>query len=250
MCSRRVPQNLILIKFPGATARNQAAEQQPAGDYPMRSLILSTAAAAALVSPAHAEAGDWLVRLRGIYVAPQDDSGGVLPAVPTGSVTVDDAIVPELDFTYFFTNNIGAELILATSPHDIGGAGALSALGEIADTMALPPTLTLQYHFAPNAKMRPYVGAGINWTVFYSEDPSTSLNTALGGATDVSLDDSFGWAVQAGVDFDITERVFLNLDVKYVDIDTTATLDTGGVFNNVDVEIDPLIFGVGLGMRF
>ena len=216
----------------------------------MRSFVLSAAAAAALISPAHAEAGDWLVRLRGIYVAPQDDSGPVLPAVPTGSVTVDDAIVPELDFTYFFTNNIAAELILATSPHDIDGAGALSALGEIADTMALPPTLTLQYHLAPGAKIRPYVGAGINWTVFYSEDSSTSLNAALGGATDVSLDDSFGWAVQAGVDFDLTDRVFLNLDVKYVDIDTTATLDTGGVLNAVDVEIDPIIFGVGLGMRF
>lgn len=216
----------------------------------MRSLLLTAALAAALATPAYAEQGDWLVRLRGIYVAPQDDSGPVLPAVPTGSVNVDDAIVPELDFTYFFTNNIAAELILATSPHDISGGGALSPLGKIADTMALPPTLTLQYHFAPAAKVRPYVGAGINWTVFYSEDPTTSLNTALGGSTDVSLDDSFGWAVQAGVDFDITERVFLNLDVKFVDIDTTATLDTGGVINTVDVQIDPIIVGVGLGMRF
>ncbi len=216
----------------------------------MRTLLLSAAIASALVSPATAGQGDWLVRLRGIYVAPQDASGPVLPAVPTGSVTVDDAIVPELDFTYFFTNNIAAELILATSPHDIAGAGALSALGEIADTMALPPTLTLQYHFAPEGRMRPYVGAGVNWTIFYSEDASTSLNTALGGATDVSLDDSFGWAVQAGVDFDLTERAFLNIDVKYVDLDTTATLDTGGVLNTVDVEIDPIIVGVGLGMRF
>jgi outer membrane protein len=216
----------------------------------MRTLLLSAAIAAALASPAYAEQGDWLIRLRGIYVAPQDASGPVLPAVPTGSVTVDDAIVPELDFTYFFTNNIAAELILATSPHDLGGAGALSALGEIADTMALPPTLTFQYHCAPGAKIRPYIGAGVNWTIFYSEDASTSLNSALGGATDVSLDDSFGWAAQAGVDFDLTDRVFLNVDVKYVDIDTTATLDTGGVLNNVDVEIDPLIVGVGIGMRF
>jgi len=66
----------------------------------------------------------------------------------------------------------------------------------------------------------------------------------------VSLDDSFGWAVQAGVDFDITERVFFNIDVKYIDIDTTATLDTGGSINAVDVNIDPIIAGVGFGMRF
>lgn len=220
----------------------------------MRSLLITAAAAATiaagLATPAYAEQGDWLVRLRGIYVAPQDDSGPVLPAVPTGSVTVEDAIVPELDFTYFFTNNIAAELILATSPHDISGAGALSGLNEIADTMALPPTLTLQYHFMPNAKIRPYVGAGVNWTIFYSEDSEASLDTALGGATDVSLDDSFGWAVQAGIDFDITERVFLNIDVKYIDIDTTATLDTAGSINTVDVQIDPIVAGIGFGMRF
>ena len=216
----------------------------------MRKILLSTALTLSAVSPAFAEAGDWLVRLRGIYVAPQDDSGPILPGVPTGSVSVDDAIVPELDFTYFFTNNIAAELILATSPHDINGAGAISALGEIADTMALPPTLTLQYHFAPDRRVRPYVGAGINWTVFYSEDSSASLDGALGGPTSVSLDDSFGWAIQAGVDFDITDRVFMNLDIKYIDIDTTATLNTGGVINSVDVDIDPIVAGIGFGMRF
>ncbi|HNR76037.1 MAG TPA: OmpW family protein [Parvularculaceae bacterium] len=216
----------------------------------MRKALLSTMLAAMVATPAYAEAGDWLVRLRGIYVAPQDESGGVLPAVPTGSVTVDDAIVPELDFTYFFTNNIAAELILATSPHDIDGAGAISALGEVADTMALPPTLTLQYHFAPDQKVRPYVGAGLNWTIFYSEDSTASLDGALGGPTAVSLDDSFGWAVQAGVDIDITERVFLNLDVKYIDIDTTATLNTGGAINTIDVAIDPIVAGIGFGMRF
>ena len=215
----------------------------------MRTLMLA-AALAAIAAPAAAEQGDWLVRARAIMVAPQDDSGPVLPAVPTGSVTVDKAIVPELDFTYFFSNNIAAELILATSPHDVSGAGAIAALGEIADVMALPPTLTLQYHFAPNAKFRPYVGVGANWTIFYSEDSKSSLDTALGGATRVSLDDSFSWAVQAGADFDITERVFLNVDVKYIDIDTTATLRTGAAINTVDVEIDPLVVGVGLGMRF
>lgn len=216
----------------------------------MRFALLTAAAVAAMATPAFAEQGDWLVRLRGIYVAPQDDAGPVLPAVPTGSVSVDDAIVPELDFTYFLTNHIGAELILATSPHDINGAAALSGLGKIADTMALPPTLTLQYHFAPEAKVRPYVGAGVNWTIFYSEDSTATLDGALGGATKVSLDDSFGWAVQAGVDFDITERVFLNLDIKYIDIDTTATLNTGGAINTVDVDINPIVAGIGLGMRF
>lgn len=216
----------------------------------MRTHLLSAAAAlAAIATPAAAEQGDWLVRLRGIMVSPNEESGAVLPAFPTGSVSVDDAIVPELDFTYFFTNNIGAELILATSPHDISGEGALAGLGEIADTMALPPTLTFQYHFAPDGAIRPYLGVGVNWTIFYSEGAKDSLVTAI-GATTVSLDDSFGWAAQAGFDIPISERAFINFDVKYIDIDTTATLNTGGSINTVDVDLDPFVFGVGVGMRF
>lgn len=199
--------------------------------------------------PAHAEQGDVLVRLRGIVVAPTDEASDVLPGFPGGSVNVENAVVPELDFTYFLTNNIGAELILATSPHDIHGTGALSGLGKVADVMALPPTLTLQYHFNPAGKIRPYAGVGVNWTIFYSEDSSDALVSAI-GATAVNLDDSVGYAVQAGVDFDLTERWFLNVDVKYIDIDTTATLNTGGVINTVDVSLDPIVAGVGIGMRF
>ena len=215
----------------------------------MKKFLSLLGAAAALVSPAFAEQGDLLVRLRGIIVAPTDESSAAQPTFPGATVSVDNAIVPELDFTYFLTDNIGAELILATSPHDISGEGTLAGLGEIADAMVLPPTLLLQYHFPTAGRVRPYVGAGINWTIFYSEDASSSLVNAV-GPTAVSLDDSVGWAVQAGVDFDLTDRVFLNVDVKYIDIDTTATLNSGGLINTVDVSIDPIVAGVGVGMRF
>lgn len=211
--------------------------------------LIGLAFALSTSAPALAAQGDWLVRLRAIAVAPTEDAGPVNPGFPTGSVSVDDAIVPELDFTYFLTDNIGAELILATSPHDISGTGALAGLGEIADTMALPPTLTLQYHFTPNARVRPYVGVGVNYTIFYSEDATSSLTNAL-GATSVDLDDSVGVSFQAGVDFDLTDRWFLNADVKYIQIDTTATLNTGGVINTVDVDLDPIVAGVGVGFRF
>ncbi len=215
----------------------------------MRSILILAATLPTIFSPALAEQGDWLVRLRGIYVAPNETSSAIEPGFPTASVSVDDAIVPELDFTYFLTNNIGAELILATSPHDISGEGALSVLGEIADAMVLPPTLTLQYHFLPNEKVRPYVGVGVNWTIFYNDDAKQPLIDAL-GPTSVDMDNSFGVAFQAGVDFDINERFFLNADVKYVEMDTTATLNSGGVINTVDVDIDPIIAGIGVGMRF
>ena len=199
--------------------------------------------------PAQAEQGDLLVRLRGIVVAPTDEASDVLPGFAGGSVDVENAIVPELDFTYFLTDNIGAELILATSPHDLEGTGALAGLGEVADVMALPPTLTLQYHFNPSGPVRPYAGVGVNYTIFYSEDASDSLVGAI-GATAIDLDDSFGVAFQVGVDFDLNDRWFLNADVKYIQIDTTATLNTGGVINTVDVDLDPIVAGIGVGMRF
>lgn len=200
-------------------------------------------------TPVAAKEGDWLVRLRGVVVAPTEDSSAVEPTFPTASVSVDEAVVPELNFTYFFTDTIGAELILATSPHDISGEGALAGLGEIADAWALPPTLTLQYHLAPNARLRPYVGVGVNYTIFYNDDAKSSLVGAI-GPTAVDLDDSVGVAFQAGFDIDINERFFVNVDIKYIDIDTTATLNTGGLINKVDVSLDPIVAGVGVGMRF
>ncbi|MEO1137561.1 MAG: OmpW family outer membrane protein, partial [Pseudomonadota bacterium] len=187
--------------------------------------------------------------LRAIMVSPTEESSPIQPGFPDATVSVDDAIVPELDFTYFLTDNIGAELILATSPHDISGEGSLAGLGEIADSMVLPPTLLLQYHFAPDAAFRPYVGFGVNWTIFYSEDAKAPLVDAV-GPTSVDIDDSFGWAAQVGFDIPVSERVFFNADVKYIDIDTTATLNSGGTINTVDVELDPFVFGVGFGMKF
>jgi outer membrane protein len=222
----------------------------------MRRVIpLALALAAGIAMPAHAQdetgiaAGDVLVRLRGILVAPTEKAGPITPGVPSGSVKVDNAAMPEVDFTYMATDHIGAELILATTKHDIRGTGAVTGLGKVADTWALPPTLTLQYHFAPKRHVRPYVGAGVNYTIFYSGEASDSLNAALGG-TKVKLDDSFGYALQAGVDVDITKKVFLNLDVKFIDVDTTARLTTGAAVNKVAVSLDPFVFGAGVGFRF
>jgi outer membrane protein len=196
------------------------------------------------------DAGDWLVRVRGIAVEPNDSSGPVNPDLPTARIGVDSDFTGEVDFTYMFTENIGAELILATTQHDLEGEGAISALGTIGDARLLPPVLTLQYHFLPKNWIRPYVGVGVNYTIFYDESASSSLSTALGGPTSVSLDNSVGVAGQAGVDVDVAENVFLNLDVKYVDLDTTANITTGSTVRTSDVEIDPVIIGVGVGIRF
>ncbi|ETI60244.1 membrane protein [Sphingobium sp. C100] len=218
----------------------------------IKPVLLGTAAlAAALATPAQAKQGDLLIRLRGIVVAPNEKSGSVLPAFPGEKVSVDNGVAPEIDFTYMATDHVGFELIAATTKHSASGrTGTTGSIGKLASTWVLPPTLTAQYHFLPDAKIRPYVGAGVNYTLFYNESASSGLEGAV-GATKVHMSDSFGWAAQAGVDIDLTDKLFLNLDVKYIDIDTTARLSTtaAGV-QKVRINLDPLVVGVGVGVRF
>ncbi len=199
------------------------------------------------------EAGDILVRLRGIGVIPLGDSnGGLRPDLTTSGLEAQPMGVPELDFTYMVTDNIGVELILATSPHDLDVTGALSNLNKGAEVWLLPPTLLLQYHFFSDQSVRPYIGAGVNYTITYGENASASLENALGGPTNVSINNSIGWAVQAGVDIDLDDRWFMNLDIKYVAISVDADIDTpiNGGQRDIEVDINPIIVGIGLGYRF
>ncbi len=226
----------------------------------IKSLAVGATMAMAMTAPAFAEtdpaprqgiaAGDVLLRVRTILVAPNETSGSILPAFPGERVRVDNSIMPEVDVTYMATNHIGFELIAATTKHHADGrTGTTGTIGRLASTWVLPPTLTAQYHVNPTGAVRPYVGAGLNYTIFWNETASNALVAAV-GRTGVHMKDSFGWAAQAGVDIDITPKVFLNLDVKYIDIDTTARLRTtaAGV-QRVAISLDPLVFGVGLGVR-
>lgn len=194
------------------------------------------------------DSGDWLVRLRALHVNPNDDSGSV-STIPGSSVSVDSDTTVELDFTYFITRELGLELILGTSQHDINGGGSIAGLGKIAEARTLPPTVTLQYHFQPEAMIRPYAGIGVNYTKFYDQETTSSLENAL-GPTSVDLDDSWGLSGQIGVDIAFNEDWFVNLDVKYIQMDTTATLNSNGDIRQVDANINPWFLGVGVGRRF
>lgn len=184
-------------------------------------------------------AGDLVVRLRGLAVIPQE-SATVTPI--GGSVEIDNSYVPELDVSYFLTNNLALELIAATTPHRVKDNG--SSLGDLdlGKVWLLPPTLTLQWHFLPRQSINPYVGAGINYTIFYNEK-------APGGTVQsIKYEDSFGWALQAGVDVALGGPWFLNVDVKKLFLSTDVSINGGGV--TADVDIDPWIVGLGLGYRF
>jgi outer membrane protein len=184
-------------------------------------------------------------------VAPNESSGGITPTFPAEKIKVSNSFMPELDFTYMATSHIGAELILATTKHHASGrTGTTGSIGRLASTWVLPPTLTLQYHFMPDGAIRPYVGAGVNYTIFYSEKASAGLKAAVGPTT-VGMKDSVGYALQAGVDVPLTRRTFVNFDVKYLDINTTAVLATTAIgTQRVRVHLDPIVVGMGFGMKF
>ncbi len=153
-------------------------------------------------------------------------------------VSVNNAIVPELDFTYMIRDAIGIELILGTSRHQLTSTAA----GNLGGVNVLPPTLLLQYHFNHAGKIRPYLGAGLNCTYFYND----GLHLPTGQGIQVSRS-SFGPALQAGVDFQVAKNLFINADVKKIWMRTNAT---AGDVNLGTLRIDPTIVGVGVGMKF
>jgi outer membrane protein len=241
---------MMVLKETSASGWEGAKEAAPMQNPIIRTTrILGSLAllgAVAFASPAYAiEAGDVLVRVGGSLVDP-DGSSGEVTGIPGSGVSVDDNARLSFTIGYMMTDNIAVEVLGALPfKHDIKGEGTLSGLDKIAQTKHLPPTVSLQYHFMPKASVRPYVGAGINYTVFFDEEVTSS---ALAG-TDMSLDDSWGLAAQVGADVDIGPNWFVNADVRYIDIETTATL-TGAVNATVDVQIDPWVYTLAVGRRF
>lgn len=205
---------------------------------------------------AYAEQGDWIIRARIVGIIPDDSSGLIRQNgtnVANTGVTVDAAATPEIDVTYMITNHIGVEAIAGTAKHTVSSTGTGLGLADgfdLFDSWVIPPTISLQYHFMPDSNLRPYVGAGVNYTFLVDDTATGALETALGGAVNVATSNEWGWSLQAGVDYDISDKFFLNLDLKYIDVDTTASLDSPAGNLRVDLDIDPWVVGVGVGMRF
>ena len=196
----------------------------------------------------------WQVRLRGVSVQPNESAKiGVIG----GDAEISAAFIPELDFTYFFTKNFAAELILGTSKHDVNTTGSdISAVGgptsanvDLGSVRLLPPTLTFQYHFYPLAdkNFKPYVGAGLNYTIFYDVDGGNTVK-------DVEYDNALGYAFQLGIDYMITDKFFINIDAKKLFLNTDVTVDASnlaaGLSIPAEVDIAPWLFGFGVGMKF
>lgn len=177
------------------------------------------------------EKGDWQVRLGVHMVEPKSDNNAI--------VEVDGATSVTFDITYRLNSNWAVELLAALPfTHDIALVGGAT----VGETDQLPPTISMQYHFMPNGRVHPYVGAGVNWTMFFKED----LFGPLAGSKLV-LDDSIGLAGQFGVDFDLQGPWFVNVVARYIQISTDAEIDGVSIG---DVELDPWAFSLSMGRRF
>lgn len=194
------------------------------------------------------EAGDWLVRAGATNVAPDESSGNVFVGGNDLGIGVNVGSNTQLglNVAYFIQPNLAIELLAATPfDHDIG----LNTVGALGSTKHLPPTLSANYYFADaDSKLQPYLGAGLNYTVFFDESFTGSNEAA--GFSDLELDDSFGVSVQAGLDFILDSTWSINASVRWIDIDTEATFKLNDAAGKVDVEIDPFVYTLSVGYRF
>lgn len=224
--------------------------------------LLATTAVIAIASTAQAQtfkgksAGDIIVRARALAVVPDEkaDVKTVAGSTTIGTATVSSDHIPELDFSYFVTDNIALELIAGTSRHRV--KATLPTVGgdtEVGKVSLLPPTLSAQYHFLPKNQFSPYVGAGINYTLFYREDAANNANSIGLRIVDTDYKNRFGFSLQAGFDYFVTDNILINVDVKKLFLSTKLTGTTAGVAVvpwKSDVRLDPWIFGLGVGYKF
>ncbi|MDC8774156.1 OmpW/AlkL family protein [Roseateles albus] len=190
--------------------------------------------------------GPWLVRVRAVHLQSANDNSSKLSSTLTSVVgkpaeaSINDKWLPELDISYFINPNVAVELILTyPQKQDLSVTG----VGKIGSFKHLPPTLSAQYHFSPTSMFRPYVGLGVNYTNI--SDVQFDANVA---ALKLGLKhNSWGLSAQIGADIEVAKNLYLNVDLKKVQIKTTV------YSNGADIgefKVDPLLVGVGLGMRF
>jgi outer membrane protein len=232
-------------------------------------VALSIAGVAALLAApaAVAEKGDWIIRGGATMVDPKSNnlSLGDINDVDDniiatdGKLQVDDATSFGFNVTYMMTDNLGIELLAAYPfTHDVNlcfTAGGQRTCGKLAEVDHLPPTLSLQWRFMPDSTFQPYVGAGINFTLFSDEKFSSDLQPVLDliglGDADLTLDDSTGIAVQIGADWFFNESWLINADIRYIEIQPDLEVSAGGESDKVGkVKIDPMVYSLMIGYRF
>lgn len=209
----------------------------------IKALGLAVLATLGMSAASAAPAGSWALGLGWHNIDPVSDYSRLttkLPGVvPNADVNVDSQFGPTVTAEYFLMNNLGVELVAALPfKHEIYAKG----LGLVASTKHLPPTVTFQYHFdLPNTKFKPFIGAGVNYTIFFDEKTVGKLN-----GKDLEIDDSVGASARLGLDYQFNKNQAIRADVRWIDIspDVVVTNADNTVAATGTVDIDPLVYGL------
>jgi len=209
---------------------------------------IATLMAAALLGCACAPAafaspfGGRLTATVGIAGVLPDASARIRPI--GGSVDINDQYVPALTLDYAFNDTFSAELLCCVTPHRVKAVGTAVGAVDLGRVTLFPPTLTLKYHFLRDAPIKPYVGAGVNYTAFFTEKhPAGVVNS-------IRYESTFGPALQAGANVPLSDRLTLNFDVKKIWIEPTVKIDTALGAVHADAKINPIVTFVGVGYKF
>lgn len=224
-----------------------------------KTLLATTLLAAAVATPsafAH-QAGDIIVRAGAVTVNTHESTSGVKTSGLGnlgGKATLNNDTQLGLNFAYMVTDNIGIELLAATPfKHDVHvkGTGINFVDGKLGSLKHLPPTLSAVYYpLDSKSSFQPYIGAGINYTWFFDEKLSSSAKNSALAANSFKVKNSWGLAAQVGADYMLTDNLMINGQVRYIDIDTDATLNTVAGRTKVNVDVKPWVYMVGLGYKF
>jgi outer membrane protein len=188
--------------------------------------------------------GDFMIRA-GVSVVNPDSSADVFAAgarLAGANAEVSTEVIPSATLTYFFHKNLAVELFCCFAKHNVEGKGTLNGV-NLGDTWIFPPALTLQYHFDSMNGFKPYIGAGLQYIVFFDES-----NSGLAGNPRLDIDNALGFTLQAGVDVEMGGGWYLNADVKKTWLDADAKWERTAI--TADVTIDPWIFSANVVYRF
>jgi len=203
----------------------------------MKRLVLTSLALAAAFAASSASAEGFSATLGYTNVDPKSNNGTLAGA--RASVNDDWSLTGSV--AYAFNDNFSVELWsgLAKFEHEV----TLEGLGTIASVEHRPTTLSLNYHFAPGSKVRPYVGLGYGWV-------NVSGERTLGALAGLGIDgsNSNGISYGGGVDFFVTDNFFIRADVRKLDFDTDVTVETLG--NVGTANVDPIVYGLSAGLSF
>lgn len=206
----------------------------------LKSLVAAMTAVASL-APIAAQAqstseNPWMIRVRAVDLLWQNGQTGAAQSL---NVKAQNQWIPEFDVSYFFTKNIAAELVL-TWPQQVNISSNSTNIGKIS---ALPPSLLAQYHFTDLGAFKPYIGAGVNYTIFGNRQN-------FPGYPGIQVEpSSFGVVGQIGADYMLDKNWGLNVDVKYATIATNIQAVAGGA-NLGKLTLNPWMPAVGVTYKF